>query len=53
VFSRDQVAFFGKSGSGDWRGLILFGFFTGLRVSDAAGLKWASIDLESGLLRKP
>jgi integrase len=51
VFSNDQVATLVKNAVGDWRGLILFGFFTGLRLSDAANLEWASIDLESGLLQ--
>ena len=51
VFSRDQVVTLVKTAQGDWRGLILFGFFTGLRLSDAANLTWDSIDLENGLLR--
>lgn len=51
VFSDDQVTILVKTAVGDWRGLILFGFFTGLRLSDAANLTWDSIDLESGLLR--
>ena len=40
-----------KTAQGDWRGLILFGFFTGLRLSDVANLTWDSIDLEKRLLR--
>ena len=40
-----------KTADGDWRGLVLFGFFTGLRLSDAANLTWDSIDLEKRLLR--
>ena len=51
VFSRDQVATLVKTAEGDWRGLILFGFFTGLRLSDAANLTWDSIDLDKGWLR--
>jgi len=51
VFSRDQVVTLVKTAQSDWRGLILFGFFTGLRLSDAANLTWDSIDLEKGLLR--
>jgi len=33
--------------SEEWRGLILVAAFTGLRLGDAAGLSWASVDLES------
>jgi integrase len=51
VFSQDQVATLVRTAHGDWRGLILFGFFTGLRLSDAANLTWDSIDGEHGLLR--
>lgn len=31
--------------SPEWRGLILVGAFTGLRLGDAAGLSWKSVDL--------
>lgn len=34
----------------EWKGMILFGFQAGLRLSDAAGLTWANIDLQSRLL---
>jgi integrase len=51
VFSQDQIVTLVKTAQGDWRGLILFGFFTGLRLSDAANLSWDSSDLEKGLLR--
>lgn len=32
--------------SQDWKGLILMGAFTGLRLTDCAQLKWSSIDLK-------
>jgi integrase len=31
--------------SGDWKGLILAGYFTGGRLSDLARLKWSNVDL--------
>ena len=31
----------------EWRGLVLVGAFTGLRLGDAARLKWDSIDLQA------
>ncbi len=34
----------------DWRGMIFLGFYAGLRISDAAHLKWENLDLEKGLL---
>lgn len=35
----------------DWRGLILSGAFTGLRLADVAKLKWGSVDLATGVIR--
>lgn len=34
----------------EWRGLILTGLYTGLRLSDVATLTWASVDLQTGEL---
>jgi integrase len=34
----------------EWRGLILFGLYTGQRLGDLAGLTWAQIDLQENLL---
>jgi integrase len=34
----------------DWRTAVLFGLYTGLRLSDIAGLTWANLDLEHGEL---
>ncbi|MBV9645725.1 MAG: site-specific integrase, partial [Verrucomicrobia bacterium] len=28
-----------------WRGMILLGYHTGIRLSDAANLTWANVDL--------
>lgn len=33
--------------SDEWRGLILLAAYTGLRLGDAAGLSWSSVDLEA------
>jgi integrase len=32
----------------EWRGMILFGVYTGLRLGDIARLTWRNIDLEQG-----
>jgi len=36
--------------SGDWKGAILVGFYTGLRLGDAISLKWGSVDFEGRVL---
>jgi integrase len=35
----------------EWRSMILFGLYTGQRLSDIAQLTWSNIDLEKGELR--
>ncbi|ACB75219.1 tyrosine-type recombinase/integrase [Opitutus terrae] len=37
--------------SAEWRGLILFGFYTGQRLSDIANLTWQNLDLEREVIR--
>ena len=36
--------------NGEWRGLILFGLYTGQRLGDIASLSWRNVDLERGEL---
>lgn len=36
---------------GEWRSLVLFGFYTGARLGDLARLTWANVDLERDELR--
>jgi integrase len=46
VFSPEQVSALVKAApSGDWKGLILAGFYLGARLSDCANLRWKDIDL--------
>jgi integrase len=40
-----------KAAEGDWRGAILFGYFTGARLGDIANMRWSAIDLDKGLIR--
>jgi integrase len=35
----------------EWRGLILFGLYSGQRLGDLAGLTWQNVDLQRGELR--
>lgn len=48
--AKEVGALLRHASSEDWRGLILIGVFTGLRLGDARGLRWADIDLENGVL---
>jgi integrase len=47
VFTPEQVSALIKAGEGDWKGLILAGFYLGARLSDCANLRWTNIDLIS------
>jgi integrase len=35
---------------GDWKGAILFAFYTGARLGDVANMTWSAIDLTSRLI---
>jgi integrase len=50
VFSPEQVALLLEPAEGDWKGLILAGYYTGARLSDLARLKWTSVDLAEGII---
>jgi integrase len=45
VFSSEQVRLLFEAAEGDWKGLILAGYYTGARLSDLARLKWINVDL--------
>jgi integrase len=45
TFSPEQVRLLVEAAQGDWKGLILAGYYTGARLSDLARLKWANVDL--------
>lgn len=51
VFTPEQVTKLLNASDGDWKGVILAGYFTGLRLRDITELTWDSIDLEARLLR--
>lgn len=40
-----------KAANNEWRGMILFGLYTGQRLKDIASLTWANIDMEGDELR--
>jgi integrase len=47
VFTPEQVSALVKTARGDWKGLILTGFYLGARLTDCANLRWSNIDLVS------
>lgn len=50
-FTLPQVKSIFLVANGDWRTAVMFGYHTGIRLSDCANLTWANIDLEAKLLR--
>jgi integrase len=52
TFTGEQVAdLLAAAFSADWRGAIIFAYFTGARLGDVANMKWTSIDLSAGVIR--
>src|SRR6266566_6029706 len=46
VFTPEQIGALVAEAEGDWKGAILCGFFTGLRLKDVTELRWESIDAD-------
>ncbi|GEP43074.1 tyrosine-type recombinase/integrase [Brevifollis gellanilyticus] len=46
VFEPGQVAKLRDTASGDWKGVILFGYYTGMRLGDITGLSWSNVDIQ-------
>lgn len=44
-FSEDQMRRIYSVATGEWKGLVLFGYYTGQRLGDIASLHWHQIDL--------
>lgn len=52
MFTAEQVEkLLAAASSDDWRGIMLFAYFTGARLRDLANLKWTSIDLTAKVIR--
>lgn len=50
-FTLEEVAALVKSApDDDWKGVILFGAYTGARLGDCANMVWKSVDLKSGVV---
>jgi integrase len=50
VFGAEQIRQLLEVAVGDWRGLILSGYFTGGRLVDLARLTWGEIDLSDRII---
>lgn len=50
-FSNAEVAALIKHAEGDWQGMVILAATTGLRLMDAARLKWSNLDLKAKLIR--
>jgi integrase len=46
-FTLDQVRALLEVADHEWRGMILLGFYAGMRLGDAARLNWANVNLEN------
>ena len=51
VFTSEQMRQLLEATDGDWRGLILAGDYTGLRLLDLSSLEWGALDLDKATLR--
>jgi integrase len=53
TFTPAQVSKLMRAAEGerDWPAAILFGYYTGARLSDVANMQWSAIDLEQRLIR--
>lgn len=50
AFTLDQVRSLVSAADGEWKGAILLGFTSGMRLSDVANLAWDNIDQENRVL---
>ena len=50
VFTPAQIVTLCDVAEGEWKGVILAGYFTGLRLKDITEMRWEAIDLAEGLL---
>jgi integrase len=49
-FTPDEIKKLLKAATGDWKGAILLGYFTGARLGDVASMRWSAIDLDKRLI---
>jgi integrase len=47
IFTPEQVSALVSAAEGDWNGVIMVGFYCGMRLNDACNLRWRDLDLVS------
>ena len=50
-FTTEQVGDLLAAAEGDWQGVILCGYFTGLRLRDVAWMTWDTVDLKASVIK--
>ena len=50
TFNAAEVKMLVNAAEGEWKTLILLGYFTGARLSDCCRLEWENVDLSAGTL---
>lgn len=51
TFTSEQVAELVNAAEGDWKGAVMCGFYTGLRLRDVTDLRWECVDFDASVLR--
>jgi integrase len=49
-FTPEQVSQILEAAQGEWKTVILFGYFTGARLEDCASMKWSNVNFEKSLI---
>ena len=51
AFTLDELRRILAAADGEWRGIILFGLYTGQRLGDIVSLRWSQLDMEEETIR--
>jgi integrase len=51
TFTPAQVSKLMRVAEGDWKGAVLFAYYSGARLGDVSNMRWSAIDLEQRLIR--
>ena len=51
TFSTQDVRLLVETADGEWKTIILFGYFTGARLGDCCNMRWDGLDLAAGTLK--
>ena len=51
VFTNEQIRALLQMANGEWKTMILLGYYTGARLSDCAHMAWNNVDLQGMVLR--